>query len=237
MQAAVPRSSGELASSIEGGRRLKGLSVRVVIYARYSSDNQREASIEDQIRLCRERIEHEGWIHLHAYVDRAISGSSALRPAYQRLLEDARNRQFDIVVAEALDRLSRDQEDVAGLLKRLRFAGIRLFTLAEGEIGELHVGLKGTMNALFLTDLKFKVKRGLSGRIKKGKSAGGLAYATPGSPKSIGTRSHSSTLHSLSRRTAKRQLENCVGSSKKYRYVRQEKVEPSRSSSSAKLRI
>jgi hypothetical protein len=92
----------------------------------------------------------EGWQYLHAYTDRAISGASALRPAYQALLEDARRGRFDIVVAEALDRLSPDQKDVAGLFKRLRFAGVRLFTLAEGEVSELHVGLKGTMNALFL---------------------------------------------------------------------------------------
>src|SRR5712691_8882740 len=150
--------------------------MRAVIYARYSSDLQRESSIDDQIRICRKRIEHEGWEYLHAYTDRALSGASALRPAYQSLLEDARHGQFDLVVAEALDRLSRDQEDVAGLFKRLRFAGVRLFTLAEGEISELHVGLKGTMNALFLKDLKVKVKRGLTGRVKQGKSAGGLAY-------------------------------------------------------------
>ena len=62
------------------------------------------------------------------------------------------------------------------MLKRLRFAGARLFTIAEGEIGELHVGLKGTMNALFITDLRLKVKRGLTGRVQQGKSAGGLAY-------------------------------------------------------------
>ena len=150
--------------------------MKAVIYARYSSDQQREASIEDQIRLCRERIEQEGWEYLHAYTDRAVSGASALRPAYQALLEDARRGEFDIVVAEALDRLSRDQEDVAGLLKRLRFAGVRLFTLAEGEIGELHIGLKGTMNALFLKDLADKTRRGLSGRVKEGRSAGGLCY-------------------------------------------------------------
>jgi DNA invertase Pin-like site-specific DNA recombinase len=150
--------------------------MRAVIYARYSSDLQRDTSIEDQVQLCRERIKSEGWNYLHAYTDRAISGSTTLRPAYQRLLEDARHGQFDIVVAEALDRLSRDQEDVAGLFKRLRFAGVRLFTIAEGEIGELHVGLKGTMNALFLKDLRVKVKRGLAGRVRQGKSAGGLAY-------------------------------------------------------------
>jgi site-specific DNA recombinase len=146
------------------------------VYARYSSDLQREASIEDQVRVCRERIELEGWAYLHAYTDRAISGSTALRPAYQRLIEDARRGEFDILVAEALDRVSRDMEDVAGLFKRLRFAGIRLFTLAEGEIGELHVGLKGAMNSMFLRDLKAKVKRGLTGRVRQGKSAGGLAY-------------------------------------------------------------
>jgi site-specific DNA recombinase len=91
--------------------------MRAVLYARYSSDLQRDDSIEDQIRLCRQRIEQEGWQYLHAYTDRALSGASALRPAYQSLLEDARRGgQFDVVVAEALDRLSRDQEDVAGLL-------------------------------------------------------------------------------------------------------------------------
>ena len=147
-----------------------------VVYTRYSSDLQRAASIEDQIRICRERIEREGWDYQHAYTDRAQSGASALRPAYQKLLEDARRGQFEVVVSEALDRLSRDQEDVAGLLKRLRFAGVRLFTLAEGEIGELHVGLKGTMNALFLKDLAQKVHRGLEGRVREGRSGGGLCF-------------------------------------------------------------
>jgi site-specific DNA recombinase len=91
--------------------------VIAAIYARYSSELQRDASIEDQIRLCRQRIEQEGWQYLHAYTDRAVSGASALRPAYQALLEDARRGKFDILLAEALDRLSRDQEDVAGLFK------------------------------------------------------------------------------------------------------------------------
>ena len=147
-----------------------------VIYARFSSELQRDASIEDQIRLCRARIEREGWTYLHAYTDRAISGASALRPAYQSLLEDARRGQSEVVVAEALDRLSRDLEDVAGLFKRLSFAGIRLVTVAEGEITELHVGLKGTMNALFLKDLADKTRRGLEGRVPQGRSGGGNSF-------------------------------------------------------------
>ncbi len=72
--------------------------------------------------------------------------------------------------------MSRDQADVAALYKHLRFAGVGILTLAEGEISELHVGLKGTMNALFLKDLAAKTHRGLRGRVEKGKSGGGLCY-------------------------------------------------------------
>jgi DNA invertase Pin-like site-specific DNA recombinase len=150
--------------------------MRVAVYSRYSSDLQRESSVEDQLRICKERIKAEGWQLIAAYSDRAVSGSVRLRPGYQKLLEDARNGAFDIVVAEALDRLSRDQEDVAALYKHLCFAGIRLLTLAEGEISELHVGLKGTMNALYLKDLAQKVRRGLEGRVREGRSGGGLCY-------------------------------------------------------------
>ena len=64
--------------------------MRSVVYARYSSNNQREASIEDQIRICRAHIEQQGWEYLTAYTDHAISGASTLRPGYQKLLEDAR---------------------------------------------------------------------------------------------------------------------------------------------------
>jgi DNA invertase Pin-like site-specific DNA recombinase len=150
--------------------------MRAVIYARYSSDLQREASIEDQVRLCKERIKREGWQLLFTYVDKAMSGASHLRPGYQKLLEDARRGEFDVVVAEALDRLSRDQEHVAALFKQLSFSGVRIVTLAEGEISELHVGLKGTMNALFLKDLASKIRRGQRGRISAGRSPGGLPY-------------------------------------------------------------
>jgi site-specific DNA recombinase len=121
---------------------------RVALYARYSSDNQRDASIEDQLRICREKAECEKWTIVSTYKDAGISGASMiLRPGIQTLLQDAQRQQFDIVLAEALDRISRDQADVATLFKHLRFAGVPIITLAEGEISELHVGLKGTMNA------------------------------------------------------------------------------------------
>jgi site-specific DNA recombinase len=153
------------------------MSKRVAIYARYSSDLQREASIEDQVRVCRERVERDGGTVVEVYSDAAISGQRASnRPALQKLLADARDKRFDELWAEALDRLSRDQEDVAGLFKRLRYADVRIVTLAEGEISELHVGLKGTMNALFLKDLGDKVRRGQRGRAEAKRAAGGISY-------------------------------------------------------------
>lgn len=150
--------------------------MRAAIYARYSSDLQSEASIEDQVRLCAARVKAEGWVSIGTYSDHGISGATSLRPGYQKLLEDARAGAFDIVVAEALDRLSRDQEHIAALYKQLSFVGIRLVTLADGEISELHIGLKGTMNALFLKDLAQKTRRGLEGRVRQGRSGGGLCY-------------------------------------------------------------
>jgi site-specific DNA recombinase len=146
------------------------------IYARYSTDLQRSESVEDQIRSCKARIDHEGWTLVASYTDHAVSGSIRLRPGYQKLLEDARSGRFAIVVAEALDRLSRDQEDVAALYEHLSFSGVKLITIGEGEISELHVGLKGTMNALFLKDLRIKVKRGLEGRVRQGRSGGGRCF-------------------------------------------------------------
>src|SRR5258707_1645960 len=159
---------------------------RAVIYARYSSELQRDASIEDQIRLCKRRIADESWSPGDVYRDHAMSGSIRMRPAYQKLLEDARAGAFDVVVAEALDRLSRDQEDVAALYKHLTFAGVQLITVAEGLVSELHVGLKGTMNALFLKDLGQKVRRGLEGRVREGRAGGGSASATTSFASSTG---------------------------------------------------
>lgn len=152
------------------------MTMRAAIYARYSSEHQREASIEDQVRVCKDRIDRENWSLTATYTDHAMSGATNLRPGYQKLLEDARGKQFDVVIAEALDRLSRDQEHTAALYKQFGFCGVLLITLAEGEITELHVGLKGTMNALFLKDLALKTRRGLEGRIRSGLSAGGLSY-------------------------------------------------------------
>lgn len=150
--------------------------MKIAIYARYSSDNQRDASIADQLRICREFAARQGWTVVQEFTDHAISGATLLRTGFQALMRDALNRRFDVVLAESLDRFSRDQEDTAGLFKRLTFAGVNIVTLAEGDITHLHIGFKGTMNALFLKDLAEKTHRGLRGRVESGKAGGGLCY-------------------------------------------------------------
>ncbi|MDG5497919.1 recombinase family protein [Niveispirillum sp. BGYR6] len=151
--------------------------MRAAIYARYSSDQQSASSIEDQIRICRERALRQGWKVAGCYKDAATSGASMVgRAGIQALLRDAQSGAIDIVLAEALDRLSRDQADIAILHRQLTFLGIKIVTLADDEINEMHIGLKGTMNALFLKDLAAKTHRGLRGRVEKGKAGGGLCY-------------------------------------------------------------
>ena len=150
--------------------------IRASLYARVSSDLQSAASIEDQLRICAEHATKEGWQVVERYFDQAVSGASLIRPGIQKLLQDAEARKFDVILTESLDRVSRDQEDIAHVFKRMRFKGVRIVTLSEGEVNELHIGLKGTMGALYLKDLADKTRRGLRGRIEAGKSGGGNSY-------------------------------------------------------------
>jgi site-specific DNA recombinase len=150
--------------------------MRAVIYARYSSDNQREASIEDQLEICRRYLDRQGWTLIQTYEDRALSGASDQRPAYQQMLSDAEAGRFDVVVTEALDRLGRRLSDVARLYDHLEFCGIMLHAVNIGPVSTMHVGLLGTMAQLYLSDLKEKTRRGQLGRALAGKIPGGKAY-------------------------------------------------------------
>tara|TARA_R110000850_G_scaffold113041_4_gene227553 strand:+ start:2002 stop:3648 length:1647 start_codon:yes stop_codon:yes gene_type:complete len=137
---------------------------------------QSNASIADQQRICRRLVDDRGWIVAREYSDAAISGASLQRPGYQSLLDDARNRHFDVVVAEGLDRISRDQEHISGFFKQMQYRGIRIVTVSQGDVTEMHIGFNGVLSAMFLKDLAAKTRRGLEGRVRKGKSAGGVSY-------------------------------------------------------------
>ncbi len=146
------------------------------IYARYSTDLQNDASIEDQVRLCKEYAERNNLSVAEVYTDHGISGTTMNRPGMQSMMSDAAKGKFSFIISEALDRISRDQEDIAGIYKRVSFEGIQIHTLSEGPVNELHIGLKGTMGALFIKDLADKTRRGMRGNVEAGKSGGGKAY-------------------------------------------------------------
>src|SRR4029079_14428692 len=106
----------------------------------YSSDNQREASIEDQIEICRRYIERQGWTLIDSYKDRALSGASDQRPAYLQMLADADSHRFDVVASEAIDRLGRRLSEVARLHDHLEFRRIAFHAVDIGQANPQHVG-------------------------------------------------------------------------------------------------
>ena len=147
------------------------------VYARFSTELQSDRSIEDQVVLCRAYADREGYQVVSVYEDRAKSGGSIFgRDGLQQLLADATAKKFDTIIVEALDRLSRDMEDLAGIHKRLQFLGIRLLAVHDGEVNTVLVGLRGLVGQMFREDNAHKVRRGLAGRVKDGLSAGGKAY-------------------------------------------------------------
>lgn len=160
--------------------------MKAAIYARYSTELQNEKSIEDQVALCRGYAEREGLSVVAVYSDRARSGASMIgRDGVMQLMFAARDRAFDVVLAESLDRLARDQEDLAGMWKRLNFAGVEVRTVHAGKADALQVGFGGIIGQYYLQDLAKKVHRGMSGVVRDGRHAGGRAYGyrpVPGQP-------------------------------------------------------
>lgn len=152
---------------------------RVAVYARYSSDLQNPSSVEDQIALCRKLAREEFSItddQLAVYSDASISGATMQRPDVRRMLADAAAGRFALVVAEGLDRLSRNLRDIAGIYEILKFHGINMWTAHEGHITELHIAFKGAMNALYLKDMGEKLRRGQSARIAAGFALSSCPY-------------------------------------------------------------
>lgn len=157
--------------------------IRAAIYARFSSDLQSDRSIDDQIALCREVCAREGMEVVSTFEDRAISGSSAInRPGFRAMLRAAGSRSFDVIVAEDVDRISRDQADWHAARKELDFLGIAIH-VATGKVGKLDGALRALMGEMFLENLALHTRRGLEGVIRDGRHAGGRAYgyqALPG---------------------------------------------------------
>lgn len=154
--------------------------MRTVIYARFSSDNQNPRSVADQIALCRERAEREGWPVVATFEDSAISGAAGIdqaqRPGLHAMLALVEAGGADQVLAEATDRIARHVADAHNVRERIEFAGARLFTLFDGTVTPMIGLIKGFTDAQFRSDLAKRVKRGHHGTIKEGRSTGKVAY-------------------------------------------------------------
>ncbi|KAF1698033.1 preprotein translocase subunit TatB [Pseudoxanthomonas jiangsuensis] len=153
--------------------------MRVAAYARYSSDQQREASLEDQLRNCRSWCTRHNLAPPVEYTDAAVSGARLDRAGYQRLLAEIHH--YDVLLVDDLSRLGRDKDEVGKTVKRLTFSGVRLVGVCDGVDTQrrghkIDVGLRGLMSELYLDDLADKTHRGLTGRALSGASAGGLPY-------------------------------------------------------------
>jgi len=159
---------------------------RAAIYARFSSDRQNDRSNDDQIALVKDYCARQGWQVAAIYQDHALSGASIVgRADMQRLIADAAARRFDIVVADSLSRIGRDEEDRAGIRKRLAFHDVQIATPVDGIVTRLVDGIRAVMDGNYLEDLKHATRRGMAGNIRDGLSAGGQAYgyrAVPGAP-------------------------------------------------------
>ncbi|MGO8854420.1 MAG: recombinase family protein [Steroidobacteraceae bacterium] len=155
--------------------------VRAVTYTRYSSDQQRASSIEDQRRNCERRAAAEGWAVIAHYADAAITGSDNRRPEYLKMQQAAARREFDVLIVDDLSRLTRDSVEQEMTLRRLEFQGIRIIATSDGydsksKARKIQRGFKGLMNEMFLDDLRDKVHRGLEGQAIKGRWCGGRPY-------------------------------------------------------------
>ncbi|WP_137899312.1 recombinase family protein [Sphingomonas sp. 2SG] len=154
--------------------------MRTVIYARFSSQLQNSRSIDDQIAVCRERADREGWTIVDVYTDYAISGAAGIgeaqRPGLAAMLARVEAGGVEQVLTESTDRIARHEGDSFAIRERLQFARARLFTLSDGEVTNLTGTIKGLMDAQFRKELGAKIKRGQRGTVAQGRSPAGIAY-------------------------------------------------------------
>lgn len=153
--------------------------MRAAVYARFSSENQREQSIEDQIRVCKEFAKRDGITVLenHIYFDEAQSGSIRSRTGLEALKRAAEDKQFDAVLVDDSSRLSRDNQHFNTLLCLFQYWGISLISVGDGlDMREEHAKVayqfRGIINELYLTDLKKQTHSGPMGQVLPGFSVG-----------------------------------------------------------------
>ena len=150
---------------------------RAVIYARYSSSNQTEQSIEGQIRVCTDYAKTKGLTVVGEYIDRAVSGRTDNRPEFQKLMQDCTKKQFNAIIVYRTDRFARNKYDSAVYKRHLKKNNVELHYAAEhipeGPEGIILESLMEGLAEYYSAELSQKVKRGMNESALKGKSTGG----------------------------------------------------------------
>lgn len=151
--------------------------MKAAIYARYSSDNQREESIEGQIRECMEYAEYNDIEIVGQYIDRAFSAKTDDRPDFLRMVNDSSKRLFDIVLVWKLDRFARNRYDSAFYRYNLRKNGVQVVSVKEnisnGPEGIILEAMIEAMAEYYSANLAQNVKRGFKENALKGRWNGG----------------------------------------------------------------
>lgn len=154
--------------------------MKAAIYARYSTALQRQESIEDQYRVCERLAASHGFTVAGRYSDREISGGTAAREGYQKLLTDARAGKFAVIVAEDVSRLWRNQAEQSTRLAELADLGVDVVTIdldTRHEETALILGaVKGAMSESYRQEIGRRTRRGLEGLAVQNRPTGGRAY-------------------------------------------------------------
>ena len=160
-------------------------SMRAVIYARYSSESQREESIEGQLRECYAFARKNDISVVGEYIDRAFSAKTDKRPDFQKMIKDSAKRNFDLVIVWKLDRFARNRYDSANYKAVLKRNGVKVMSatesISEGSEGILLESVLEGMAEYYSADLSEKVIRGHTENALKCKYNGGtlpIGYTT-----------------------------------------------------------
>ena len=148
-----------------------------VIYARYSSDNQREESIDGQLRECKVFAEKNDIQIVGTYIDRAFSARTDNRPDFQKMIKDSASKKFDVIIVWKLDRFARDRYDSAHYKALLRKNDVKVVSatekISDGSAGILMEAVLEGMAEYYSAELSEKVVRGLTENALKCKFNGG----------------------------------------------------------------
>ena len=143
------------------------MTVRVAVYARYSSDLQKATSIEDQIAMAERFCARQGWTIVEVFEDREQSGKDMRRPGFQSMKAAAASQVFDVVVVEAIDRLTRKVKDALSTYDLFTFQGIKLHSIQEGEQDFMRVLFAGFGAQLFSQKISDHTRRGMQGAVTR----------------------------------------------------------------------